>query len=201
MTPVYCDGCCKKCVVMPNPTTITGIFDNDEDVAPCLEYLGGLSVAVENISVSGVESSNLRIVTTRLLAVPPDRSMVIGLFELSCTIAGVLIAMCTSLMSAPPGVLRELGMLGSLSLGAVFGCMCGTLIGCVAASALSSVHRNVHKEKLSRNQVALAVQVPEQSPAKDNVRAIMQEFGAVVTVEGEASPKRRNLGPPPASPR
>jgi hypothetical protein len=103
------------------------------------------------------------------------------------SIAGVLIAFCANLISAPWGLMRGLGLPASLALGAVLGCMLGTLIGCMVGSVLSVFPHNVQAGRLSGNKVALAVQVLEQSSEKNAVIAIMQEFGAVMTVEAEGA--------------
>ncbi len=192
----------EKCVSMRNPTTIAGIFDGDANVAQCLKYLCRLSIKVENISISGVESRNLRVLIRRLLAVRPDKGKVISIVGLAGSIAGVLIALCATVTSPPWGLLRDLSMLGSLALGGILGCMCGTLIGCVVASVLSSCPPKVRGgRRLAGNQMAIDVQVPEQSPEKDAVRAIMEKFGAVVTVKGQGVPTPKNVSPPSVSPR
>jgi hypothetical protein len=193
------DCCSEECgVSMRNSTIITGIFNGDANVAQCLQYLCRQSIAVEKISVFAAESSNLRVVARRLFAVRLDTGKVISIVGLSGSIAGVLVAMCARVMSPPWELLPELGMLGSLALGAVLGRMCGTLIGCVVASVVSSFPRNLWKGRLARNQVAITVQVQAQSPEKNAIRAIMQEFGTVVTV-GQESPTLRKIDPPPVS--
>jgi hypothetical protein len=195
------DNRSEKCVTMRIPTTITGIFVDDENVAQCLKYLCRLSIPVENISISGVKSSNLRVLARRLLAISPDKGRVINFLGLSGSIAGLLIILYALVLSPPWGQLRNLGMLGSLALGSILGYMCGTLIGCVVASSLSFFSRNVPEGRLAERKVAISVQITEQFPDKEAVRAIMQEFGAVVTLKEHGLSRPGKLDPPPFSPR
>jgi hypothetical protein len=86
------------------------------------------------------------------------------------------------------GLLPELGLFTTLGLGAVLGCMSGTLIGMVVGSFISGCSGNVHEVKLVGNKILITVRGGEPSRVQGEQK-IMKDCGAVaVTILGAKPP-------------
>ncbi len=149
--------------------------------AECLRCLYRLGIHAEDISVAGVHWSKRRAVNEQL---PPGRpeGSVIGWFGLTGATVGGVVTLVAAVLSPAWGLLHELGLLTSLSLGAVLGCGLGTMIGLVVAS--DEFGLTLSLSKLVRNRVTINVRLPEESSQIRLIKAIMLEGGGDrVTIE------------------
>lgn len=179
--------------------TLTGKFNSKANLAHCLNCFGKLGIPRGDISTADNSLTHFRGRTSRVSSV--DREDKLGSrFGLPGAIIGGVIGIIGSALSQPWGVLGELGLLGSLALGLVLGCMCGTLIGCLVGSIGSESFATAQEKRTATNKLAISVKLENESFKEQAVKAIMEEFGAVVIKTTGPSRASANRESPPLLP-
>ena len=162
---------------MTNFLKVTGTFKNNRSVADCLGYICRLNIPDDKISVSGLDSNNAP--NTDFFG---SDDLLGSSLRLTGAIVFIGIFFCAYIANVQMALL-----------------LVWLMICTVAPKALFHLPCEQQESQCVRGRVEIAICVSKLSE-QNAVRAIMQEFGAVVTLEIQKSDFGPKLEPPPLFP-
>ncbi len=128
---------------MTSLITVTGTFKNDPSVVDCLGYLGRLSIPVENMSVSGLDSGDWEHDTWRFTTGFAE-FLFIAMLSLAGATAAAAIVFCANRANAQLELLF------------------GWLMGCAVASVLLEFPLEKQDAENARGKVEIAIRFSQQ---------------------------------------
>jgi hypothetical protein len=162
---------------MKSRNTIVGKFTSDAGASECLERLSKLNIPAENIFVYGVHSNKLRAVVERLLVVNREGKVAL-IIGLCAATVGMVIALYLNIMSPAWGLVRELGLLTAIGVGAVLGCMSGMVIGALTGAGFSGSRGHLVEGVLASGYVVVSVSFRDSHYSLE-VKKAMEEGDAL----------------------